>query len=71
MIYNDFAYIGYKILWFTMIFDTFDTKCCDLQWFCILWIRNAVIYDDFAYIVYENQFLLNKTYDFNVKTKFC
>ena len=45
--YNDFAYFGYQILWFTkffgyiwyqvlwitMVLHTLDTKCCDLQWF--------------------------------------
>ena len=53
LIYNDFAYIGYRMLWFTMILHTFDTKCYELQWFCMYWIPNAVIYNDFAYIGYQ------------------
>ena len=49
-----FAYIGYQMQWFTMILHTLDTKCCDLHWFCIHWMWNAVIYNGFAYISAQN-----------------
>ena len=51
------------MLWFTMILHTLDTKCCDLQWFCIHWIQNVVIYNDFAYIGYQTQWFIMICYE--------
>ena len=42
-----------KVMWLTMILNTLDTECYDLQGFYIQLIPNDLIYDDFAYFGYE------------------